>query len=259
MRDGTSSFDQLQRKVRTVRDAGVPLGAIETTTKATLTRGKELIDTYQQFGMSSIFLRPLTPLGAANAKWAEIGYTAEEFSGFYRDCLRCLIQINRAGHFMAEGHARIFLSKIMYGDAVNYMELRSPCGAAIGQMAFYHDGNVYTCDEGRMLAEMGDHAFQLGTLNNSYDELIESPICKAACASSVLECLPECCDCVYQPYCGICPVINYALYGDVFAKAPNNYRCQLYRGMLDAIFELLHENEAQTIQILKSWVRGSDT
>lgn len=257
MRNDMSSFAILQQKVRSIQNAGVPLSAIETTTRDTLGQEKKLIDTYVKFGMSSIFLRPLTPLGAANAGWAEVGYTPEEFVEFYRNCLRYLLEVNKSERFIAEGHARIFLSKIFYGDAVNYMELRSPCGASIGQMAFYHDGNVYTCDEGRMLAEMGDHSFQLGTMNNTYNELIDSPICKATCASSVLECLPECCDCVYQPYCGVCPVINYALSGDIFAKTPENYRCRLYKGMLDVIFEILYENDSKNIGILKSWIRGS--
>lgn len=255
MRDGRSAFDLLQQRVRMVREAGVVLGAIQTTTKATLSNSQTLIDTYLALGMTSIFIRPLTPLGAANEGWNEIGYLPEEFVGFYRECLQYLLQVNRNGRYISEGHARIFLSKIFYGDAVNYMELRSPCGASIGQMAFYHDGNVYTCDEGRMLAEMGDQSFKIGTLDNTYDELIDSPVCKTACAASVLECLPECCDCVYQPYCGVCPVINYALSGDVFAKAPRNFRCQLYQGMLDVIFEILQNGNGQDIEIFKSWVR----
>ena len=92
------------------------------------------------------------------------------------------------------------------------MELRSPCGAGIGQIAYYYDGNIYTCDEGRMLAEMGDDSFKLGNVyDNTYDELINCNNCKAACISSVLESLPTCHDCVYSPYCGTCPVTNLAL------------------------------------------------
>lgn len=257
MRDGKSSFDFLTRKIPAVRAAGIELGAIQTTTRAVLGNPKELIDAYLAFGMSSIFIRPLTPLGAASTKWDEIGYSPEQFAAFYSDCLHYLLEVNRQGRFISEGHAKIFLSKILCGDSVNYMELRSPCGASIGQMAFYHDGSVYTCDEGRMLAEMGDRAFRLGTLDNTYDELIDNPVCKTVCAASVLESLPECCDCVYQPYCGVCPVINYALEKDVFARASGNARCRTYKGMLDAVFELLYEGNQENLQILKNWVRGS--
>ena len=132
------------------------------------------------------------------------------------------------------------------------MELRSPCGAGIGQIAYYYDGNIYTCDEGRMLAEMGDDSFRLGTVDDSYDELMNCNNCKAVCISSVLESLPNCCDCVYQPYCGTCPVVNLALKKDIYNKEPNDYKCKVYKGMLDIIFEALQDEEKE--EILKQWI-----
>ena len=71
--------------------------------------------------------------------------------------------------------------------------------------------------------------------------------------ASVLESIPSCCDCVYQPYCGVCPVVNYAIYQDVIEKEPRSYRCRIYSGILDYIFTLLNNNETETIAILDSW------
>jgi hypothetical protein len=34
--------------------------------------------------------------------------------------------------------------------AIINLELRSPCGAGIGQLLYNYDGKVYTCDEGRI-------------------------------------------------------------------------------------------------------------
>ena len=117
-------------------------------------------------------------------------------------------------------------------------------------------GGMDTCDEGRMLAEMGDFSFQLGTVADSYETFITSPACKATCAASVLECIPECCDCTYQPYCGQCPVINLALDGDIFPTNSQNYRCQIYKGMLDILFGILQKNDQQELQILQNWAQG---
>ena len=133
------------------------------------------------------------------------------------------------------------------------MELRSPCGASIGQMAFNYDGNIYTCDEGRMIAEMGDQSFKIGTVNDDYTSLVSSNACKICSSASVIEALPECCGCVYQPYCGICPVVNYALDGDVFARQSNNYKCKIYKGMLDVLFSILEKEDKQEMEILYSW------
>lgn len=51
-----------------------------------------------------------------------------------------MIRLNQKGVRIIEGHARIFLRKILGGFSENYMELRSPCGAAVGQIAYYYDG-----------------------------------------------------------------------------------------------------------------------
>lgn len=137
---------------------------------------------------------------------------------------------------------------------MNYMELRSPCGAGVGQLAYYADGNIFTCDEGRMLHEMGQSTFKLGNVYKStYRDLINNNICKTVCSASVLESLPTCCDCVYQPYCGTCPVVNYALEGDVIEKQPRGYKCSVYSGILDYLFTKFYENDDETMKILNSW------
>lgn len=250
------SFDLVLAKIKEAKEAGLRVGAIETTTSKTLSRFKELVDTYIDNEIGTIFIRPLTPLGVAKERWSEIGYTPEEYVEFYRNSIAYILQKNKEGHRISEGHAKIFLSKMLYGDGVNYMELRSPCGASIGQIAIYHDGRVFTCDEGRMLAEMGNDAFKLGTIENTYDELINSSVCKTACTASILETIPACCDCAYSPYCGTCPVINLAFDNDIFARTPRNYRCKVYEGMMTVLFEVLERNDPQEIEILESWARG---
>ncbi len=252
-RNGGGTYENVCEKIKKLTDRGVTAGAIETTTRSALQNPEEVVQAYADLGLESIFLRPLTKLGIAKDRWDEIGYTAEEFIAFYRKALQEIIRLNLNGYSMAEGHARIFLIKMIYGESANYMELRSPCGAGLGQMAFYYDGKVYTCDEARMVAEMGDDAFMMGTVDSTYDELIESDACKAAASASLLESLPECTDCVYLPYCGTCPVINYASEGDIFMRESFNYRCKIYAGMIETLFGLLKNGTDETKEILRRW------
>ena len=251
--DGTGTYMKVVKSVEKVRKAGIRVGAIQTTTKMSLQYPKEIVQAYAEMGFDSIFIRPLTPLGKAALHWDTIGYSTKEFIEFYEKALEEILQINKSGHFLKEDHATILLKRTQ-GELVNYMELRSPCGAGIGQLAYYADGNIFTCDEARMLYEMGQDTFKLGNVNESkYQELIENGICKTVCASSVLETIPTCCDCVYQPYCGTCPVVNYALMGDVIEKQPRSYRCSIYKGILDYLFQKFYENEVETIKILNAW------
>lgn len=252
-KNGQQTFTDVMKSLNKLREAEIYVGAIQTTTKESLKYPREIVETYYRLGFDSIFIRPLTPLGKATVKWNEIGYTPEEFLEFYNKALDVVIELNTNGVFFKEEHAAILLKRIM-GQFVNYMELRSPCGAGIGQLAYYPDGKIFTCDEGRMLHEMGDSAFCLGNINEStYKSIIDNGACKAVCASSILETIPTCCDCVYQPYCGTCPVVSYATMGDIIEKSPRGYRCKIYSGMLDKLFILFQKNEDETLRTLQSW------
>lgn len=250
---GGGTYSKVIDSVNSVRKKELHIGAIQTTTRASLQYPREIVQTYEALGFESIFIRPLTPLGKATRGWGEIGYTPEEFNAFYLEAIDELIRINKSGRYMKEDHISILWSRIE-GKFVNYMELRSPCGAGIGQLAYYTSGDVFTCDEGRMLHEMGDHTFRLGNVfTNTYSDMINNTVCRAVCASSILETIPACCDCVYQPYCGTCPVVNYAKSRDIIEKGPRGYRCKVYSGMLDYLFKQILDHNEETLDILRSW------
>lgn len=251
---GKDSYNETINKLKKLKENQIKVNAIETTTKYNLDKSKELVDEYIKLGLDSIFIRPLTKLGKAEKNWNKIGYSSTEFLSFYKKTLDYIIEKNKAGIFLSEGHSSIFLKKILLNAPVNYMELRSPCGGAIGQIAYYYDGNIYTCDEGRMLSEMGDDSFKLGDVfENNYKDLMQSDCTKTMCIASCLECLPYCNSCVYMPYCGACPVINLAQDNNIFVRNPNEYRCEIYKGILDILFAYI-ENQPENIDIFKKWI-----
>ncbi len=248
------SYQETINKIKKLKEKQITVNAIETTTKYSLNKYKEIVDEYIELGLESIFIRPLTKLGKADNNWNNIGYEAEEFLEFYKKALDYIIEKNKQGIFLSEGHSNIFLKKILLNQPVNYMELRSPCGGAIGQLAYYYDGNIYTCDEGRMLSEMGDDSFKLGNVyKNTYKELMQCDCAKAMCVSSCIECLPYCSTCAYMPYCGTCPVINLAQDDNIFSQNPKEYRCKIYGGILDILFNYI-ENQPDFVEIFKNWI-----
>ena len=254
-KNGQGTFKTVIDNIEQMKRKGISVGAIQTTTKNSLKYAKQIVETYLQCGLENVFIRPLTPLGYARKNWDKIGYTVKEFLIFYEELLDYILQLNKKGRNIREGHSILFLNKILGRVSGNYMELRSPCGAGIGQMAYYYDGAIFTCDEGRMLYEMGNDTFQIGKVNNStYQSIMDNRITKLTCQSSILEAIPQCCDCVYHPFCGVCPVVNLASCNNIYVRVANSYRCQIYKGMLDILFKRIYDN-AEELAIFNRWIQ----
>lgn len=227
--------------------------ALLTVSKYSLGREKEIIDEYVRLGLEDIFVRPLAPIGYAKQLWPRIGYTAQEFSRFYRNSLDYILKLNASGKKIRERNAVIMLEKIVNGSDPGYLDMRCPCGAAIGQVAYNYNGDLYTCDEGRMVGWEGNDLFKIGNVTrDSYRKVMLGPVSRACSAASVLDSQPRCARCAYKPYCGVCPVYNYETQGSLWGDMYSSGRCALSMGMFDALFALL--DKPAGAKILKGWV-----
>lgn len=233
------------------------IDALLTVTRNSLDKPREIVDSYDELGARSLFLRPLNPYGTATASWSKIGYTPEEFLVFYRAALDRVLELNRRrprARPFVEQTARLFLAKILTDRDPNFLDLRSPCGAGVGQLAYNWDGSVYTCDEGRMLARMGDDTFRIGSAaEGSYEESVAHPTVRALAVASCLDNQPSCSNCAYKPYCGVCPVQCYKEQGDIMGRMPTNTRCRINMGVLDFLFERLQD--PSNARIFKTWLK----
>jgi His-Xaa-Ser system radical SAM maturase HxsB len=230
-------------------------GPIPTITRKIFGRHKELIDLYAGLGVNHISLRPLNPIGFAQKTWETIGYTTEEFLEFYRQAMDYIIELNLKGVFLREALTLYKLGRILKSVDPAYNDDRTPCGGGIGQIAYDYNGDVYTCDEGRMLGRMGDEIFKMGNVReNTWTELIDSVACKSICSVSCADGYPGLAEHVYKPYIGACPAYNYAASKNM---QPNFYESEYFKrhaGMLDYIFEKLHDKKIR--KIFEGWVGG---
>ncbi|MEK7383464.1 MAG: His-Xaa-Ser system radical SAM maturase HxsB, partial [Elusimicrobiota bacterium] len=161
------------------KTAGKPyrIDALLTVTRFSLSRYKEIVDEYAGLGLRGIYLRSLSQLGLAREPRTQIGYEPDEFLEFYRNALDYIIALTKKRKNFFEQTARIFLAKILGDNDPNFLDLRSPCGAGIGQIAYNFDGGIYTCDEGRMFSRMGDESFRIGSVDGgSYNESVSHPV-----------------------------------------------------------------------------------
>jgi His-Xaa-Ser system radical SAM maturase HxsB len=260
---GASSHQLATNWIRKVNERYAAMGldpvlyhveALLTTTREALKFPREIVDTYVQLGCRAIFLRPLDPFGFAKQTAQSIEYDRNAFLDYYQSAVEHILDINRQGTQVLERFAAIFLTKILAKEEPNFLDIRSPCGAGIGQLAYNYDGSVFTCDEGRMVHQMGDPFFRLGSATDTkYRALMLHDTVKAMTLASNLNAQPDCVNCVYHPYCGVCPVHNYATQGSIFGRMRESSLCAAYKGIQDFLFDKLRTADAPTLEILQRW------
>jgi uncharacterized protein len=228
--------------------------ALLTTTRALLDYPTQIVDAYVDLGCRAIFIRPVDPFGWAEKTAKTVEYNRKSYIDFYRQATDYIIDLNKKGVQVLERFGAIFLTKILGDEEPNFLDVRSPGGAAIGQLAYGYDGKIYSSDEGRMLAATGDDFFKIGDVGvSTYRELMTHPTVRAMTLASNLESQPDCVNCTYNPYCGIVPEHNYRTQGSLFGRMRESKLCQVHKGIQDYLFNLLRQNDPQTIEIMRRW------
>jgi uncharacterized protein len=254
-RPGRNSWELATEGIRRVRESlGTDrVSALMTTTRSSLERVKEIIDCYVDQGLTSMFLRPLSPYGFAIKTKSFDSYDVDRWLPFYEEGLDYIVELNAQGVPMVEQYAAIILKKMFTNDDPGYVDLTSPSGIGIGAIVYNYDGDVYASDEGRMLAEMGDTTFRLGNLHeDSYEEIMLSDALLTPLDESFTGSAPMCTDCAFEPYCGADPTYHHATSGDYLGRKPNSGFCR--RNM--SIFKLLldrYEADPSTRALFHTW------
>ena len=227
--------------------------ALMTTTRHSLNIPEQIVEEYRRLGLGGIFIRPLSPIGHAGTVWDKIGYFPKEYKLFYARALKKVLDINKSGEIFVERNAALFARKLFNFENPNYLDLKSPCGAATGQLAYNWNGDIYTCDEGRMLGAGGDYSFRLGSVYSStWKDIITAKPAIRCSVASCLESQPCCYRCAFKPFCGICPVHNRASQGSIWGNMKGSYWCEIQKAMFSVILAAI-KNPANR-EIIRGWL-----
>jgi His-Xaa-Ser system radical SAM maturase HxsB len=224
--------------------------ALTTVTRHSLGYGKEIIDEFRGLGFHSVWLRFMNNLGFAEKTWGKIGYSAEEYLKFWSDALEYVMKINHGGEEFREVWAYLASSVILGKESTSMVDFRSPCGAGIGQLLYNHKGDIFTCDEAKVL-----DLFKLGNVKKSeYADIFKSPTTTSMVDISSK--FASLCDaCPWFAYCSLCPVNTFASQGSIVPKLPQDMRCRIFKGMINSIFEKIIFSQKDT-SVLKQWSSG---
>jgi len=248
--DGKPTYKDVVYWIRKIKEKiGEPPGLLMVTTKYSLPYYKEIIDEYVKLGQLEIQIKYINRLGFAAPLWEKVGYSINDFIHFWKKSMDYIIELNLNGKTVWERYAFLILRKILTTSDPSFLDFRSPCGLVIGQLAYNYNGDIYCCDEARNF-----ELFKLGNVKNTtYKDIITQDksleLINASINDNYL-----CDNCVYKPYCGICPVMNYAEEGNIIPKLAQNSHCRLFKFMFDYMFEKLLFDK-RTRQIFFKWIR----
>ncbi len=224
------------------------IGALPTITKFSLPYPKEIIDEYVKWGFLSIHLRPVSPLGGADKNWQKIGFRPEKFIDFWKKGLDYILKLNQEGLKVTEMTALIMLTKILKKGDPYYAELESPCGAGRSQLAYGPNGDIYTCDEARMI---GGDTFKLGNvLKTKYQDLGKSSNFFSTAQSSLLDFWDY--NSPFYPWSGTCPVLNWVEQKSPVVKIRKTSRKKILDAQFKYIFEKIIFDE-EALKSFESW------
>jgi len=258
-----STKDSFQRTVKGITRAREVCGYDSVAALATITRNslrfpRQIVDTYLGLGFDSLALRPISPFGFAVRARNKLGYATEEFLQFYREALQYLIEVNLSGRTIEESYASLLLTRILTPFPTSYVDLQSPAAAGRNVLVYNYNGGVYVSDEGRMLAEMGDDRFRMGSVHEPLPVLRESEAMKIIEEAGYAEALPICSDCAFVPYCGADPVFHMATQNDPVGHRPTSQFCQLHTGLFRLLFEFLAARDPDVLRVFLSWMGRRD-
>jgi uncharacterized protein len=254
-RPGNDAFQRAVAGIELVRNVcgADSVSALPTTTRKSLGRVRDIIDTYLGLGFPGIFLRPLSPFGFAVKTQRAIGYDTEDFIEHYLEGLTYCLELWKRGYRFREHYASLLLRRMLTPFDTGYVDLMSPAGIGNAVLVVNYDGGVYVSDEARMLAETGDHTFRLGEVSRaSRQELLSRPELARWIRDSMAEAIPGCDWCAYRAWCGTDPVFHHATQGQITGRRSASPFCRRNMAVFDWLVAKL-EQGGEDSQILRTW------
>ena len=250
------SYDKTMAGIRRARGAlgDDSVSALMTASDPALGYPREIVDEYVNDGFRNIFLRALNPYGLASEERDWDRYN-DRFIEFYKEAFEHILSINKGGYFLREGYASVILRKMLTPLSAGFVDLQSPAGTVSSVLVYGYDGFVYASDESRMLAESGDLTFRLGSVRDSWEDIVYGKKVRAMGKLWANEALAGCSDCPVRAYCGADPVRNHTMQGDMYGFRPSSYVCRKNRAIIEYLLTLIAERGDEVLPVFRSWLR----
>jgi His-Xaa-Ser system radical SAM maturase HxsB len=251
-------FNSYQHAKAGIIRLGTELGpdrvsCVATVSRVTLENPADLVDTYFDLGLESMFVRPISPFGFATRLKGTMAYRVGDYLEFFDQMMDAVLAKNQERMFIEES-TLIRLRRIYDPGFAGYVDMQSPAGYLFGALVFNYDGRIFGSDEARMLWEStkSDHLV-LGFVDDQPEIVVSNGAAAVVLEDSFTCASPGCDECAYQPFCGADPLHHLATQGDHVGDKSISFFCQLQRQMFDQLFVWLN-GRPEARRVFETWL-----
>lgn len=241
-------YDNLRQAIKLVgpeRVSALPTLDIEDPPEP-----EALIEAYEAFGFTSLYLRPVNYQGFAR-KSHPAARTSAAWNGYYRAFIDKLIARNaQTGRVMEEFYLALCLRRILAPGADSHTDLRNPNIPTGSNAVIDFDGQIYPSDEARMLARIRQVDLAIGNVTDGLDD--EKLALLVPGHINTFD--PDCIHCPYQPFCGTDPIDDLSRSGRIDVPRQESWFCQRHLAVFDLAMELLYSKDSAVEFSLCRWL-----
>lgn len=236
---GKGTFGTVSSAVQRYR-----LPVLPTITRQAASSWRDIVDAELERRTGNIHFHNVYPINSARNNWATVGMSGPEYLKVYQEVTTYLRTKWEDGYYPIERRMRLALKKLLTGRDVDFADFGNPCGMVHSQIAYLHNGDVYTCDEGRDFPE-----FRLGNVKtDSYDSIVFGSRMRKLKSLSLPSDEP-CMQCAYRPFCSTCPVYERAVTGEIHSRHAATDNCNETLFIYDQLFSWFDEDCALMMKV----------
>lgn len=212
----------------------------------------DLIDSYVEFGLHSVYLRPINFQGFARKRHSASQGDHSAWWAYHERFLRRLIALNFEDRtkVLEESYFSLCLRRIFRIGLDRHVDLRNPNPMGTDYLVIDYDGTIYPTDEARMLTRSGVIDLGIGSVRDGIDTEKRDILNSHSTTAND----PDCEHCPYQAYCGRDIIDDLSRYGRIDLPRPDTFFCQRHLAMFDLAMRLIYSDNTATQYSLAKWL-----
>lgn len=213
-----------------------------------------VVDTFTEFGIRSIYLRPVNHQGFARKRHSA-RHVVDRWNELYGRFIDLLIQRNADESDPLEEYYFVHcLRRVLRTGIDGHVDLRNPNFLGRDYLVIDFDGRFFPTDEARMMTRVGQIDLSIGNVVDG----LETERLDVLNENAINTFDPDCVHCPYQAFCGVDLLDEISREGRIDMPKTSTDFCRRHMFIFDRIFDLIYSDDPKVRHSLALWAGVQD-